>query len=385
MNIYKNLKIAGYLLLLFLISCKTSFYTEKAVPLSDENKNGIIYALPKSKIIVKVEITKEKKQKGIFADYTHLYFNTKNAVLQNDTKYFISDITIKTIPVVDSMQIYRIVSPENINPLLLNLTKESFISGINLSDIQAGKVNSKQNLIRKEDTKSGIFDYADISLHSVREIRYDTIYKEVMRDSVMIKIPVIRKKEVYKSKAKQAKETADMIFNLRDDRYALLTGENDGDNFPDGNAVKLMLKELSELEKNYMSLFTGREINIRKTYQFEIDPMTSESENKKVLFYFSDNKGITSDTSDVPVIINFVKKETSITNSFSLNDKNKGIIYRIPGKTAVDIIFKGKELYKTELEITQAGTLNLIPANLFKEKITVEFYPELGALKRISK
>ena len=377
------IKFTGIILLFFLFSCKTSFYTEKITHKQSEEQ-GIVYALPKAKLIVTAEITQEIKQKGIFADYTHLYFNTKNAVLNNETHFYIIDFSVKTIPVIDSSKIFRINSSENINSLLINLSKESFISGINLSDIQAGKVNTEQNNIQNREIKTSVSDYADISLHSVREVRYDTIYKEVIRDSVMIKIPVIRKKEVYKSKAKQAKETADIIFNLRDDRYALLTGENDGDNFPDGDALKQMLKKLSELERNYMSLFTGREMKFIKNYQFEFIPENTAENKSEMLFYFSDKKGMTKDTIDIPVILNIIQKEIPLKSHLKLNEKNKGIIYRIPGTAEVNITLDDKKLYKTNFVIPQIGILNLIPANLFKEKITVEFYPEFGALKRIS-
>ncbi len=383
MNISKTVKTFGYFSLFFLFSCKSLFYTEKIIPKQNEEQ-GLIYALPKAKLIITAEITQEIKQKGIFADFTHLYFSKKDAILKNSTNFYISDLSVKTIPVIDSSDIFRIVSDKNINPLLINLSKENFISGINLSDIQAGKVNTEQNKIRNREIKKNVYDYADISLYSVRETKYDTIYKEVLKDSVMIKIPVIRKKEVYKSKAKQAKETAGIIFNLRDDRYALLTGENDGNNFPDGEALKQMLKELSELERNYMSLFTGREMKIKKTVQFEFIPDNSDELNR-VIFYFSDSKGVTNDTTDIPVFLNFIRKEKILSGISNLNEKNKGILYRIPGKAIVNITLKDKELYKTELAIPQIGTLNLIPANLFKDKITVEFYPELGSLKRISK
>ncbi len=382
MKTVKHLFIFLFLSVLIITSCKTGFYSEKYNSKSKEN--GIIYALPKAKIIVNLEITKQVKQKGIFSEFTHLYFNTKNTISEDELKYYISDFSVKTIPVIDSSKIYKIVSKRNINPLLLNLSKENFISGINLNDVQAGKVNEKQTLNRSNEIKNKISDYADISLSSVREVKYDTIYKEVMRDSVMIKIPVIKKKEVYKSKAKQAKETAEFIFNLRDDRYALLTGENDGNNFPDGEALKQMINQLSELEKKYMSLFTGREINLKKLYQFEFIPEINQPEISKVMFYFSEKKGITNDTLDVPVILSFKPAKLNIKGISQSDKKLKGIIYRIPGKAAVSISLKGKDLYRSEFEIPQIGTLNLIPANLFKSKVTVEFYPESGSLKRIS-
>lgn len=384
MNTSKTLKTISLFLFVLLFSCKASFYTKK-ISRVESNDSGIIYTLPKTKLIITAEVTNEINRKGIFADYTHLYFNTKNAVLKNKTNFYISDFSVKTIPVFDSSSVYQIVSQKNINPLLINLSKENFISGINLSDIQAGKVNTEQNQTQSREMKTNVYDYADISLYSVREVKYDTIYKEVLRDSMMIKIPVIRKKEVYKSKAKQAKETAEIIFNLRDDRYALLTGENDGNNFPDGEALKQMLKKLSELERNYMSLFTGREMKIKKNYQFEFVPGKDISNKfNELMFYFSETRGITNDTTDIPVFLSFVQKENPISQISVSDEKIKGIVYRIPGKAEVSIRLKNKELYKTELIIPQTGTLNVIPANLLDSKITVEFYPELGSLKRIS-
>ncbi|MCF6184413.1 MAG: DUF4831 family protein, partial [Bacteroidales bacterium] len=380
-----TIKFITVIIILSAVSCKAPFYTEK-IPHQNSKAEGIIYSLPEAKILVKVEITKEIKQKGIFSDYTHLYFNAKNAILKNETKFYISDISLKTVPVVDSSQVYRIISPKNINPLLLNLSKESFISGINLSDVQASKVIIRQNLIRNNDIATNVSDYADISLYSVREIQYDTIYKDVLRDSVMIKVPIIREKEVYKSKAKQAKETADIIFRLRDDRYALLTGENDGNNFPDGEAIKIMLKKLSGLEKNYMSLFTGREMKVKKNYQLELTPQNKNSEEDNILFYFSEIKGFTNDTIYKPVILKLTNIENENGNIEFQKIKTEesghysGIVYRIPAKAKAEIIFDGKELFKTNVFIPQFGHLNIIPSNLFNNQITVEFYPEYGSL-----
>ncbi|MCD4791638.1 MAG: DUF4831 family protein [Bacteroidales bacterium] len=381
-----------FILSVILISCKSSFTVVNTKDLKLNNE-GIIYSLPKTKINISIEITEIHKQKGPFAEFTGLYFNSKNAITVNEIEYQITGISIKPVPFSDPDHFYSLNSGKNTSVNMVNLTPEGFPAGINLSDYQAEKVETEQKGISKSYKKNNQLNYGDFSLKSIRETQYDTLYKEVIRDSVLIKIPVIRKKTVYKSSKKQAKEIADILFLLRDDRNALLKGENDGDNFPDGIALKIMLKELNELEKQYMSMFTGREIKIEKTFEYEVIPENDDLEFN--ITNFSKEYGIIKDTLYKPITLKLYLNETvnniqnytdQFINEINLSNKPyKGFIYRIPADISAEIIYDENILFRKNIKISQLGSINIIPSNIFTEDISIEFYPQNGSLKRISK
>lgn len=375
-----------------LSSCKSTF---KVVNTKNPEliEGGIIYSLPKTKINISIAITEIHKQTGPFSEFSNLYFNSRNAITENEIEYQISDIFIKTVPFSDPDHIYSLNSGKTTLINMVNLTPSGFLAGINLTDYQADKIETEQNVISKSYEKTNQLNYGDFSLKSIQETQYDTLYKEVVRDSVLVKIPIIRKKNVYKSKQKQAKEIADILFLLRDDRNALLKGENDGDNFPDGDALKLMLKELNELERQYMSLFTGREIKIKKTYIYEVIPEADSLKYK--IADFSEKYGITQNETAKPISLkiylyessNVIQNYTSqLINELKINNKSyKGLIYRIPADIFAEISYDENVLYRKNIKISQLGSVNLIPANIFNEDISIEFYPQEGSLKRISK
>lgn len=394
MKTYKNILI--FLFVILISSCKSTFYIKNTNTLNNNN-SGILYALPKTKVKINIEVTETHKQKGPFSDYTYLYFNTKNAITKNEVEYRISDISINTVPVIDSTNLYCINSSESKSTSFVNLTPEGFLAGINLNDYRAEKIQIEQKDISELNQKNRILDYADYSLKSIQETAYDTIYKEVIRDSVLVRIPIIKKKKVFKSTKKQAKEIADILFLLRDDRNALLIGENDGNNFPDGEAIKIMLEELNKLENQYMSLFTGREIKIKKKYEFNIVPKKNLADSLMYIFSFSEKSGISSGNkiSGKKIFLKFNgNKELNLTDNFTkfnllnkLDDKKgyEGFIYRIPANISSEIIYNHKVIFKKMIKISQFGTLNIIPAEIVNEHTSIEFYPQYGSLKRISR
>ena len=396
-NINMNQKITLLIIVItsvILSSCKSSFTVVNTNDL-ELNDAGIIYSLPKTKINISIEIAEIHKQKGPFTEFANLYFNSKNAVTENKVEYQITDISIKAVPFSDTDHIYSLNSGENISANMVNLTPEGFLAGINLTDYQAEKVETEQKVISKSYEKNNQLNYGDFSLKSIRETKYDTLYKEVIRDSVLVKIPVIRKKNVYKSGQKQAKEIADILFMLRDDRNALLIGENDGDNFPDGEALKIMLKELNKLEKQYMSLFTGREINIKKTFEYEVSPCPGDDSLEYIITTFSEKYGTTQTGVYKPIILKLYLNESAgsiqnytgqYINEIKISKKPyKGLIYRIPADIYAEIIYDENVLYRKNIKISQLGSINIIPANIFNDNISIEFYPQNGSLKRISK
>jgi hypothetical protein len=335
----------------WMSSCVSSFRTLN-VSENQKPENGLIYSLPRTELKVSIEITEINKQKGPFSEFLHVYFDTESGIKEDEMIYQISDVFIETNPVMDTEQIYAIISGKNSCVNMLNITPEGFPAGINLSDYQAEKIQTEQKILSEKLSESNNLNYADFSLNSIIETKYDTLYKEVLIDSVIVKVPVITKKDVIKSKEKRAKEIADILFLLRDDRNALLKGENDGNNFPDGEALKIMISELNNLEKQYMSLFSGRITKVPKTYTFEFVPQKDSTDY--TIFYFSEKTGISDEFNGQPVVMSLSFENTSkilntymdqsLVTDFKKNKEYTGFVYRIPAKTECEIYLQNEML-----------------------------------------
>lgn len=376
-------------------SCVSEF---NVVNISNANcdKDVIIYSLPKTAINIKIETEEIYNQKGPFYKYAKKYFGTDDVIKSDQTEYKISKISIETAPIRDNKNIYAIIIDDKIKAGVINLTPEGFIAGINLTDFQISKFKEKQEEFEFSTHKNGKLSYADLSVWSVREAKYDTLYKEVFQDSVFVKKPIIKKKMVYKSLDKQAKELADQIFLLRDDRLSLLKGESDGGKIPEGSALKIMVDELNKLEEEYMNLFTGKTGKNSKLYNFQYIPQTNDSVYEKILFRFSKEYGIlpAGDNKGTPVVLHlFTGKNTSDIKKFNekrtkqkaMEKKSKnGIFYRIPDIASTEIRFNSKIVARKKLTISQFGTINSLPVQIFDKNLSIEFYPEYGSLKSIS-
>ena len=389
-----NKKTAFFILVIgmSISSCVSTF---KTLNISDnvEPENGLIYSLPSTELNVIVEITEIHKQKGPFYEFLQVYFDTESGIKEDELIYRITDVSIVSNPIIDKDHIYAVIPGKKTSVNLLNITPEGFPAGINLTDYQAEKIQTDQKNLSEKISEGTILNYADFSLNSIMETKYDTLYKEVMIDSVIVRVPIITKKDVIKSKEKRAKEIADILFLLRDDRNALLKGENDGNNFPDGEALKIMISELNNLEKQYMSLFSGRVTKVPKTYSFKIVP--NKNTMNYPIFYFSEETGVSDSINGQSVYLRIAVEnaspslnqyiDNSLMTEFQKSKIYKGFVYRIPGKTDCEIYLQNELLYQKSLLISQEGELNMIPAKLLNETISVEFYPETGSLKRISK
>ncbi len=378
-------------------SCSTTDFNVVNIKQANYDNDAIIYSLPKTAIQIKVEIDEIHKQRGPFYMYAKKYFGTEDVIKSDLIESKISKVSMTTSPIPDPEQNYAVIPGDGSNVHLINLTTDGYITGVNLKDIQIKQFDQSQDDIQLTDQENGKLSYADLSVWSVREAKYDTLYKEVFQDSVFVKMPIVRKTMVYKSTEKQAEELANQIFLLRDDRNALLKGEGDGNKLPDGEAIKIMIDKLDKLEEEYMNLFTGKTNKVTKYYGFIYVPNKDSINTSEVLFKFTRKYGVMpiNDEKGSSVSLRIVKEKNkdNVTNFVSLHKSKKlvkkqtqnGIFYRIPENANVEIMHNGNVLFRKRFNIAQFGSVNTLPLSIFKKSISIEFYPEYGSLKSISR
>ncbi len=221
----------------------------------------------------------------------------------------------------------------------------------------------------------------------------DTTYKVIELDSVFQKIPVYNTVITSKDFEQKAEEAANYIIKIRKRRFKLQSAQFESEKPPKN--VDVLIKELDELEQQYLELFIGKEIAVTNTFNAVYKPQKGKSDDKVVLFYVSDELGISSEeTNDSePVYLiahdcgNMKQLESFYNRQIDLTEKEKkkGLYYRIPGHGAFSVEFDGHQYAKQGFIIPQYGYLNHLPAKMFKNKdLKILFDVENGSIERIS-
>lgn len=348
--------IIGLLLSLPLMS-QTRVHKKVA---AKSNNFGVTYSLPKSSLIINAEVTKITCKAGPYYRYAEKYLGVKNPVEEDKVYYELGKVDVfnKGIPNPDHTYIAEFRSG-TVAPYVY-LTEEGLLCTINAE--YTPPVETELQIAQKG--KTGSVKATDVTVFS----------EELLMAG---------------STAKQAEVAAKQIYRIRESRMNILTGE--ADNVPpDGQAMKLVIEQLEEQEKNLMNLFTG--ICTKETDFYDITLIPHDDMEREVLFRFSDLLGIlpADDLGGAPVYMNLKATERAPVLDPKEAEKKgksqKGIIYNIPGKAMIEIIMNKKTLFKGEEQIVQFGSQEGLVTSIFEDKkapVKVYFYPETGAIKQI--
>jgi hypothetical protein len=350
-----------------------------------ETPTTAVYALPQT--VLKVDVVAEKTimKKGPFAEYSQKYLGISDVVKGDAVQWNIKSIAVRGEGEVDPEQFHKVISSVNYEPGLISLTPEGVIRGFNLPAREEMRIEKMIHKIQDEEVE---IEYGKFSIDPILKFREDTTYKVVETDTAFIKVPVLEKQALSKSVEEKAAEAAHQIFKLRKRRFKILTA-----NFevlpPDGKAYAVIVEELRKLENEYLSLFLGKKVSVKKDYQFSYTPKAGESGG--VIFRMSPQMGPVgvNDLGGRPIRVEF--KSLGITDELAILPiagvaPSSQIAYRIPGKADISISNGKKILYKGRMSIAQFGKIGKLPADvLLNENYSIEFHPDLGSIKNVSK
>jgi len=395
-------KIFFALIVLFaLFSCNSS---KEVVDVQNINNlttsfnNHFIYSLPKTKIIVVVEVEKIIQNKGPFTDYTDTYLGAlNNVIMHNETFWNISNVNFFSYPIIDTSNTYVVGLLDDNTSFPLKLTRNGFLISFNNPDVDYHSNEIEHDLSGLNDNSSQNLSFNFVSSDKSYKVVYDTVYKEEVYDTIIKQVPILKPNLVKKTPEEQAKELADRITLLRDDRAALLVGEADNDNLPTGNALAIMLAEIDKLEAEYLSMFIGRSDTLKYTYTFSYTP-TNNLQHSVILFKFSQRNGLLPaeniygtpvyfkiSSNDLAANISDYNYNLNLSQQMNRKPLNKGLYYRIPKQASVKLVFNSQVVSETKMFVAQHGTIQYLPANFFKNpNLKIDFYPELGSIKSVS-
>ena len=328
---------------------------------SKSNDFGVTYSLPKTLLIVNVEVIKTTTKAAPYYRYAEKYLGVKNPVTEDQTYYQLGKLSLSAKGVPDTDNTYIVEFKAGTTAPYVCLTEEGLICSIN-----AEYEPAEETPPVREDAAAAAADRTEVDT--------SVFFEELLMAG---------------STARQAEVAAKQIYRIHESRLNILTGE--ADNLPpDGEAMKLVIRQLEEQEKALTALFTGSSSRESSYYDITLTPY--EDLDREVLFRFSDRLGIVDadDLAGVPVYIHLKAAARpappAATDSREAEKKEKatkGIIYNVPGKAGVEIQINRKTLFKGETLVAQFGYRENLAPVMFEDRkkpMEIYFYPETGAI-----
>jgi hypothetical protein len=331
------------------------------------NDFGITYSLPKTSLAIQVEVLKTSTKAGPYYRYAEKYLGVKKTVEEDKTYYQLGKLTLTGKGVPDTDNTYIVEFKAGTTAPYAYLTEDGLLCSINADYNDEPAKDEKTSARTTPPSAAANDDNANHPPAFTEEL--------LMAGSV----------------ARQAEVAAKQIYRIRESRLNILTGE--ADNLPpDGEAMKVVIRELDRQEKALTALFTGSSSQEISYYDITIIPY--EDLDREVLFRFSELLGIVDadDLSGAPVYLNLKAQERPVAPVIDPKDAGKkekimkGIIYNVPGKANVEIQMNRKSLFKGEILIAQFGHVENLAPVMFEDRkkpVKVYFYPETGAIKQI--
>jgi hypothetical protein len=363
-------KLIYFSFILILSSCVTSKVMHVDKDVVPSKNNGTFYILPKTEFTVEITLTKTEQLKGPYAGLANKYLGLNNVVTENSVQYKISSIKVNSEDVDDAEQMYFIENPYKAFRSLKNLRHLGFIHRI-IYEKAMGNADSTNfsTYIDNNKTESKYPDifryYADANLF----MKVDTIIETVKLDTQFIEKKVVKSSMIEKSIEQKAKETADYIIKLRENKYNLISGT--GEVNYQKESLEYMFTQLENMENEYMKLFTG--ITLEKTlmYRFKITPEANDSITHYNICHFSPVTGITrQNPGEAPGIFMNLKSrhilagvEMVKVKEETLKKKSEGVIYRVPEYTDLSIIDGSQEIYRQTFPLWQIGSQMIKPVH----------------------
>lgn len=255
----------------------------------------ISYSLPLTVLSFEVEAEKLEFYAGPYAKYAQKYLGIE--VGQKDAvSYRLT--AVRMIPYME---------PDNSNRFVLK-------KGFALADVPFLKMTScglvcdspwssgPQPQWRFPSLYGGDFsrDGMTSNVSSVSEVLYGESRQGTAYDRVAVQQEVM----VAKTLEKKAAETAAMIFTLRKKRLQIVTGDTDASYT--GEAMGAALAEISRLENEYMTLFTGYSRTSSQKKIFDVIPQ--KDKNMYIAFRISDTEGLVAadNISGKPLVLELI-------------------------------------------------------------------------------
>lgn len=317
--------------------------TQKLVA-SKANEYGLIYSLPRTVLDITIESEHTERTPGEFYNYARLKLGREDAITRPSREVRIKSVTIVPRGIADPDNRWLVQFKSGATPFVL-LDQNNCPVAVNTDRIP------EQNTV---------------------ELPEPVAAEPTPLETPAASQAVTQEMTLSSSLSKRADLAAQRIFELRENRSDLISGQADNTP-PDGHSLQLALDNLSAQEAALTAMFIGttKTFTSVSTITFEPD---SESVNSALFARLSPIDGIVdvNDLSGAPI---YISLDIIEQGELPVNEKGEtktfpkgGLAYNIPGKAIISLDYEGKEIAHREVSLAQLGVTFGIDPKLFYDK-----------------
>lgn len=373
----KSIFIFGWLMMAVLAVTAQKKKETLTTPLN------INYCLPKVSYEVKVILEYTERIPGPYRNYAEKELGQKTEIPEYQERWAIKNIEVKPLYVPDEKAVYSVSASGEYQPVMLHLSAEGFLAGVAGGQGGVFTDESKMKYVNGDDGDEDAINIMKFNTYNNLKEILDTNYTYQEVDGEMKKIwdPIVR--YAAKTEKDNVKEAVSEIFRIRSERVKLLGAEN---NVPDGKSLEIILREFDRMERNYLSLFMGREEKRKVVRVFQCTP--EKSGEAVVAFRFTEEGGVTG-TKNVTALAYSLKLDNvavPASTPVAGSGTDAAIFYRVPATADLKLMKANDELLCIKAIVPQLGEIKKFPINIIaNDGLILEFYPQYGALKSVGR
>lgn len=336
--------------------------TTRLLSTSKANEYGLTYSLPTTVVDITFETTHTEQTPGQFYKYANRYLGTNDVIAVPEKSATVTSVVINPRGVANPSTLYlsRFKAGANVT---MTLTDSDTPLAINTTQTETYTPTPIPKPVAAQPTPLET------------EAAHQAVTQEMSAATTL---------------SKKAELAAQRIFELRDTRNELLSGS--AENMPpDGQALKLILDNISAQESALMAMFVGTSRSYTTVNTITYCP-TPSGATDTIIARISPDKGIidSKDLSGEPIrltLTDVVLGKLPLTERGEPRELPKGgVIYNIPGSAVLNISLDDQQLATKPLELNQFGVTFGLEPSLFTDKKRpsyVIFSPLTGGIVRL--
>lgn len=310
---------------------------------------AVLYTLPKTAVDIVIETEHTEQQPGEFSNYARRYLNLTDVVRQPSHSATVKSITFVPVAVPDtaarfSMQfkgqgITYVMLDDNNAPRSINTEDVATIKNTPRPEAQAAQPTPLETEAAKQAVTREMSQSASIS--------------------------------------KRAELAAQRIFELREYRNDLISGQADNTP-PDGRSLELALNNITGQEAALSAMFAGTTKTWTNVDVVRFEPDTTEV-SRQVIARLSPTDGIV-DANDLTGVPIYLSMSIDQLGQLPVDEKGQpmsmpkgGVAYRVPGQATLIVEYDGKEQGRATIDVAQLGVVFGVDPKVFTNKKTPGF------------